>query len=155
MAHNWLEPSVLAKIVATIVQLIQERPAQLARTTTMGATVRFARQVSSNQISFIFRMHDHSSMTSLGYYCSSTSATPVACGANTYSFAGSTGSGDCDTCPAGHSCGSSDMSPVACEPGQYSAAGTMECSPCPAGMYCPTPESQVTITGSDHYSAVS
>jgi hypothetical protein len=89
---------------------------------------------------------NQSSWLALGYYCPDT-VTPVICSSGDFSYAGSTSSSDCETCPAGYSCPSMSAIPEACPEGYYAASGDAVCRKCRAGYYCPTPTTETAVSG--------
>ena len=87
-----------------------------------------------------------------GFYCPDR-VNPVECASGTFSYAGSTAAGQCESCPAGYKCPSTSATPTKCEEGYYSAAGTPDCRTCKAGFYCPSPATETAVTGGGKYYA--
>uniref|UniRef100_A0A7M5XIK9 Tyrosine-protein kinase ephrin type A/B receptor-like domain-containing protein n=1 Tax=Clytia hemisphaerica TaxID=252671 RepID=A0A7M5XIK9_9CNID len=68
-----------------------------------------------------------------GFYCPSSTTTPIVCKAGTYANALSSTS--CQLCPSGYSCLNAADAPVACTAGSYSVAGQIKCTTCPTGQF--------------------
>ena len=131
-------------------------PVLLEPTTTTPMRVRFVQLVSNLLIKGRARPLTPISLSTcsspfplplLGHYCSSKTTVPTACGSGDYSFAGSTSSGDCTSCPARYACPAMDMPPVACEAGWYSTASMTQCKKCEPGYFCADTNAAVAVTG--------